>query len=215
MNFEAWVVENESTVRLSFFIGIFLAVALWELLSPRRLLLLSRWLRWSNNLALVALNTAILRLLFPLAAVGVAATAATEWWGLLNHTDLSAEILSKASAGVYSQFEVQRGLPIQLLVKYFEKQDDQWQISQELRDMVTYKEYNLLNNLAPLGKFDVVFCRNVLIYFDKETKGQVLGSIADLMPQDGTLFLGGAETVLGISDRFKPVPEQRGVYGIA
>ena len=92
MNFEAWVVENESTVRLSFFIGIFLAVALWELLSPRRLLLLSRWLRWSNNLALVALNTAILRLLFPLAAVGVAATAATEGWGLLNHTDLSAEI---------------------------------------------------------------------------------------------------------------------------
>ncbi|NQV84434.1 MAG: protein-glutamate O-methyltransferase [Rhodospirillales bacterium] len=129
-------------------------------------------------------------------------------------TDLSAEILSKASAGLYTQFEVQRGLPIQLLVKYFEKKDELWQISQELRDMVTYKEYNLLDNLSPLGKFDVVFCRNVLIYFDKETKGEVLSSIADLMPPDGTLFLGGAETVLGISDRFKPVPEQRGIYGL-
>ncbi|MBL6959080.1 MAG: protein-glutamate O-methyltransferase [Rhodospirillales bacterium] len=129
-------------------------------------------------------------------------------------TDISTEILDKARAGLYSQFEVQRGLPIQLLVKYFEKKDDQWQISQDLRDMVTYKEYNLLGNLSPLGQFDVVFCRNVLIYFDRETKGKVLDSIAGLMPKDGTLFLGGAETVLGISERFKPIPDQRGIYGV-
>ncbi|MBL4691563.1 MAG: protein-glutamate O-methyltransferase [Rhodospirillales bacterium] len=129
-------------------------------------------------------------------------------------TDISTEILNKARAGLYSQFEVQRGLPIQMLVKYFEKKDEQWQICQELRDMVTYKEYNLLGDLKPLGRFDVVFCRNVLIYFDRETKGKVLESIAGLMPEDGTLFLGGAETVLGISDRFKPVPDQRGVYGL-
>jgi len=101
-----------------------------------------------------------------------------------------------------------------LLVKYFEKQDEQWQISQELRDMVTYKEYNLLTDLKPLGRFDVVFYRNVLIYFDRDTKGLVLNNIADLMPKDGVLFLGGAETVLGISERFKPVPDQRGVYGV-
>ncbi len=101
-----------------------------------------------------------------------------------------------------------------MLVKYFEKKDDQWQISQDLRDMVTYKEYNLLGDLLPLGQFDVVFCRNVLIYFDQETKGKVLDNIAGLMPKDGTLFLGGAETVLGISERFKPVPQQRGIYGI-
>ncbi|MBC8339385.1 MAG: protein-glutamate O-methyltransferase CheR [Rhodospirillales bacterium] len=129
-------------------------------------------------------------------------------------TDISTEILNKAKAGRYSQFEVQRGLPIQLLMKYFDKDDEQWQLKQEVRDMVTYKEYNLLGDLTPLGKFDVVFCRNVLIYFDRETKGQVLDSIANLMPEDGTLFLGGAETVLGISERFKPVPEQRGVYGL-
>jgi chemotaxis protein methyltransferase CheR len=129
-------------------------------------------------------------------------------------TDISTEILDKARAGLYSQFEVQRGLPIQLLVKYFEKKDDQWQIRQDLRDMVTYKEFNLLGDLSPLGQFDVVFCCNVLIYFDQDTKGKVLASIAKLMPKDGTLFLGGAETVLGILDKFKPVPEQRGVYGL-
>ncbi len=129
-------------------------------------------------------------------------------------TDISVEILEKARSGLYSQFEVQRGLPIQLLVKYFEKKDDQWEISQEIRNMVTYKEFNLLNDLTPLGRFDVVFCRNVLIYFDQETKTQVLDGIAGLMPNDGTLFLGGAETVLGISNKFQPVAGQRGVYGL-
>ncbi len=129
-------------------------------------------------------------------------------------TDISLEILEKAQSGLYSQFEVQRGLPIQLLMKYFEKQDDQWLISKDLRDMVTYKQFNLLDDLTPLGRFDVVFCRNVLIYFDQATKSLVLDGIADLMPDDGTLFLGGAETVFGISKRFQPVAGQRGIYGL-
>ncbi len=80
--------------------------------------------------------------------------------------------------------------------------------------MVTFKECNLLGDLAPLGRFDVVFCRNVLIYFDRENKTKVLDGISKLMPEDGTLFLGGAETVLGISERFMPLPGHRGVYGI-
>ncbi len=152
---------------------------------------------------------------YSLAMILKEAAAQLQGWRIdIVGTDISTVILEKAKAGLYSQFEVQRGLPIQLLVKYFEKKDDQWQISQELRDMVTYKEYNLLNDLKPLGKFDVVFCRNVLIYFDRETKSKVLKNIAGLMPDDGTLFLGGAETVLGISERFRPVPEQRGVYGL-
>ena len=152
---------------------------------------------------------------YSLAMIIKEAGARLQGWKIdIIGTDISTEILNKAKAGLYSQFEVQRGLPIQMLVKYFEKKDEQWQISQELRDMVTYKEYNLLGDLKPLGRFDVVFCRNVLIYFDRETKGKVLESIAGLMPEDGTLFLGGAETVLGISDRFKPVPDQRGVYGL-
>ena len=127
-------------------------------------------------------------------------------------TDLSTEILNKAKEGLYSQFEVQRGLPITLLMKYFAQEGEKWRISEEIRRMVTYKTFNLLDNPSTLGQFDVVFCRNVLIYFDQATKGQVLGRIAQVMPSDGFLYLGGAETVLGISDAFEVVPGQRGVY---
>ncbi|TCS61674.1 CheR family methyltransferase [Varunaivibrio sulfuroxidans] len=127
-------------------------------------------------------------------------------------TDISHDILNKAKDGLYTQFEVQRGLPIQLLLKYFEKKDESWQIKPELRKMITYKYFNLLEDPAGLGKFDIVFCRNVLIYFDAPTKTKVLDSIARLMPKDGMLFLGGAETVLGVSDKFKPLAGQRGVY---
>lgn len=127
-------------------------------------------------------------------------------------TDISREILNKARAGLYSQFEVQRGLPIALLVKHFQKADDMWQISADLRSKVQYREYNLLEDLKPLGQFDVVYCRNVLIYFDQPTKTDVLSRIAAQMPDDGFLFLGGAETVLGISDKFKPLIRQRGIY---
>ncbi|GAB4377108.1 MAG: chemotaxis protein CheR [Kiloniellaceae bacterium] len=127
-------------------------------------------------------------------------------------TDLSTEILNKAKEGLYSQFEVQRGLPITLLMKYFTQEGEKWRISEEIRRMVTYKPFNLLDNPSALGNFDVVFCRNVLIYFDQQTKGKVLSRIAQIMPADGYLYLGGAETVLGISDSFEVVPGQRGVY---
>lgn len=130
-------------------------------------------------------------------------------------TDLSTEILGRAKEGMYSQFEVQRGLPITLLVKYFAQVGDRWQVNAKIRSMVQYKEFNLLHDPSPLGRFDVVFCRNVLIYFDQQTKGRVLNSIAKLMPEDGFLFLGGAETVLGITDKFQMVPGQRGVYCVA
>ena len=129
-------------------------------------------------------------------------------------TDISTEILARARLGIYSQFEVQRGLPIQLLVKYFHQQDDKWEIDASIRAMVKYQEFNLLDDLSPLGHFDVVFCRNVLIYFDKETKAKVLESISQLLPQDGMLYLGGAETVLGLTDKFAPLDGERGIYGI-
>jgi len=130
-------------------------------------------------------------------------------------TDISIEMLEKAKAGLYSQFEVQRGLPIQMLVKYFKKNNEMWQIDPAIRAMVQYKPFNLLHDLKPLGQFDVVFCRNVLIYFDQPTKTRVLESISRNMPDDGLLYLGGAETVLGISDKFKPVPDQRGIYAVS
>jgi chemotaxis protein methyltransferase CheR len=129
-------------------------------------------------------------------------------------TDLSDEVLERARAGIYTQFEVQRGLPITLLVKYFKQQGDRWQLDAKIRSMVTYKRWNLLENLSPLGAFDVVFCRNVLIYFDQPTKATVLERMARLMPNDGVLALGAAETVLGITDKFKPMPQQRGMYAL-
>jgi chemotaxis protein methyltransferase CheR len=127
-------------------------------------------------------------------------------------TDISQEMVDRARAGAYSQFEVQRGLPIQLLMKYFRQIDDRWQIDDAIRAMVQYRVFNLLDDPRPLGTFDVVFCRNVLIYFDQPTKAQVLERIAKLLPRDGVLYLGGAETVLGITDRFEPMPNERGIY---
>lgn len=130
-------------------------------------------------------------------------------------TDIAREQLLRAKDGLYSQFEVQRGLPMQMLVKYFRKEEGNWRIAEALRAMVQFREWNLLADLRGLGRFDVVFCRNVLIYFDQPTKARVLDAIAQLMPPDGLLYLGGAETVLGITSRLVPLPNERGVYGLA
>lgn len=130
-------------------------------------------------------------------------------------TDLSEEMVERSRAGAYSQFEVQRGLPIQYLVKYFKQNGDKWEIAPELRAMASFRTFNLLNDLKPLGRFDIVFCRNVLIYFDQPTKGRVLDAISTLMPADGRLYLGGAETVLGITEKFKLQGTHRGLYQLA
>jgi len=130
-------------------------------------------------------------------------------------TDICGDVVEKAKAGIYTQFEVQRGLPIQLLVKFFTQTGEQWQLVPELRGMVQYRTLNLLNDFSPLGGFDVVFCRNVLIYFDQPTKIGVLTRLARQMPADGYLVLGAAETVVGLTDAFKPVAEKRGLYAPA
>lgn len=128
-------------------------------------------------------------------------------------TDISAEMVERAKRGVYSQFEVQRGLPITMLVKYFAQiGTDKWQIKDNIRQMVQFREGNLLMDFGPIGVFDVIFCRNVLIYFDQTTKARVLEAMGAIMQTDGTLFLGGAETVLGITERFRPVDGERGLY---
>jgi len=127
-------------------------------------------------------------------------------------TDLSREVLEKAQAGVYSQFEVQRGLPIQYLVKYFNKVGEMWQIDAGIRAMVRYKEINLLKPFSDLGAFDIVFCRNVLLYFEPALKSDVLQRASQIIPKDGYLLLGGAETVIGVTDRFVPLKGERGIY---
>ena len=130
-------------------------------------------------------------------------------------TDISREQLTRAKEGLYTQFEVQRGLPIQNLVRHFRKDGTGWRISDTLRGMVTFREWNLLSDLRPLGTFDIVFCRNVLIYFDGPTKTRVLNALAAQMAPDGLLYLGGAETVIGITSRFGVAPGERGVYEVA
>ncbi|MAA98164.1 MAG: chemotaxis protein CheR [Stappia sp.] len=127
-------------------------------------------------------------------------------------TDLSNEVLDKAKNGIYSQFEVQRGLPIQMLVKYFTQKGDLWQINPEIRSMVQWRKLNLLENFSSLGTFDIVFCRNVLIYFDQPTKIDVLQRMSRQMTPDSYLVLGAAETVVGLTDSFRPVPDLRGLY---
>jgi chemotaxis protein methyltransferase CheR len=127
-------------------------------------------------------------------------------------TDLSSEMVDRARSGIYTSFEVQRGLPVKLLVKYFAKHGDKWQISEAIRRSVQFRRHNLLHELGTLGVFDIVFCRNVLIYFDVETKAKVLGAIRNQTAPDGYLVLGAAETVMGITDAFAPAAGAPGLY---
>ena len=134
------------------------------------------------------------------------------WRTEIVATDLSQEVLEKSKAGIYSQFEVQRGLPIQLLVKYFTQNGELWQLKSEIRGMVQHRQLNLLQDFSHLGTFDVIFCRNVLIYFDQATKTNIFERIARMLEPDGVLALGAAESVVGITNAFKPYPERRGLY---
>lgn len=134
------------------------------------------------------------------------------WRIELLATDLSTEVLEKARAGLYSQFEVQRGLPIQLLIKHFTQAGELWQIAPELRAMVRYRQLNLLADFSSVGVFDLIVCRNVLIYFDQDTKIDVLNRLARVTANDGYLVLGAAETVVGLTDRFKMLADKRGLY---
>ncbi|MDZ3836862.1 MAG: protein-glutamate O-methyltransferase CheR [Rhodospirillales bacterium] len=126
--------------------------------------------------------------------------------------DISATALERARTGIYTQFEVQRGMPTAQLLKHFRRVGNDWQISSELRSMVRFREFNLLDDFAPFGRCDVVFCRNVLIYFDPATKARTLANIGRRLPADGYLFLGASETVMGLSSGFAPVAGCSGVY---
>lgn len=139
--------------------------------------------------------------------------AKMEGWNIeIVGTDISHNILDRAKEGTYTQFEVQRGLPAKYLVQYFKKENDLWEISDDLKQMVTYKFFNLLDSPTALGTFDIVFCRNVLIYFDPETKTKVLDGIARSMAPSGFLTLGAAETIFGLTEEFETEPGRNGVY---
>jgi chemotaxis protein methyltransferase CheR len=138
-----------------------------------------------------------------------------DWRVEIVATDISPSVLERARDGLFSAFEVQRGLPIQMLVKHFEQIEPNWRIKPELRKMVDFRFLNLLGDFSSLGRFDVIFCRNVLIYFDLPTKTAVLDRMAKMLPADGSLFLGGAESVFGVCDRLQDVQGLRGVYAPA
>lgn len=120
-------------------------------------------------------------------------------------SDISTEMLARARLGCYNQLEINRGLPAQLLVKYFEKRGAAWKISEEIRRMVDFREINLIHSWPPLPRMDVIFMRNVLIYLDLETKKNILGKVSRLLDPSGYLFLGGSETTMNLEDSFEPV----------
>jgi chemotaxis protein methyltransferase CheR len=125
-------------------------------------------------------------------------------------TDLNQQMVDKASAGIYHQIEVNRGLPAPMLVKHFTRAGAHWQVADRLRSSITFKRHNLLDPAPVGGPFDIVMLRNVLIYFDPPTKRRVLSHIASALRPDGYLFLGAAETTIGIDDRWDRISHERG-----
>jgi chemotaxis protein methyltransferase CheR len=136
------------------------------------------------------------------------------WQVQIVGIDLSASALARAERGVYDQFEVQRGLPVRSLLRHFTKQGEAWHINEGIRRMVTYKRWNLLDDLYPLGRFDVILCRNVLTYFDQQTKLSTLQKLARLLMEDGVLYVGINETVTGVSSSFTAVIPEQGIYAV-
>lgn len=127
-------------------------------------------------------------------------------------TDMSLPILERARTGLYSDFEVRRGLTDARLARWFTRAGDQWLLSPQVRSMVRFAPHNLLAGTSGLGRFDLIFCRNVLIYFDVEQKRAVLQRMARTLAEDGGLFLGSAETVLGVTDAFELTPGAAGLF---
>jgi chemotaxis protein methyltransferase CheR len=141
-------------------------------------------------------------------------TARNWTWSILG-SDICEPVLERARAGVYSKFEVQRGLPIQRLVQYFEQLGQDYTVRKELRQNISFRSLNLTDLPLGIGPFDLVFCRNVLIYFEVDVKSKVLASIAKRMKPGGYLILGSAETTMGISKLYSPVPGASGLYRLS
>ena len=127
-------------------------------------------------------------------------------------SDINVEMIDRAKEGLYNQFEVLRGLPIQMLGRHFHNEGGEWRISSSIRQRVQFEVFNLIDSFEPLGQFDVIFCRNVLMYFDSSLKHDVLGRLSDALAPDGYLVLGSAETVLGSGKGLEPLVNARGIY---
>ncbi len=130
----------------------------------------------------------------------------------IKATDISKEVVTKAETGRYSRLEVNRGLPVQHLPKYFVRQGLHWDVNSTLRNMVSFKQLNLFGNWDDLPMMDIIFLRNVLIYFAPEDKAKVLQSTAKILKPDGCLFLGLSETTLNLNTDYKRVTTDHSHY---
>ena len=140
-------------------------------------------------------------------------TARTPGWKIeIVGTDLSDQVLEKARKGIYSQFEVQRGLPAPMLLRHFNQIGESWQLSDHIRSKVTFRQLNLLSDYTALGRFDIIFCRNVLIYFDAARKADILARMTRCLAPDGYLILGASESLIGLKTDLVPHPEHRGIF---
>jgi chemotaxis protein methyltransferase CheR len=133
------------------------------------------------------------------------------WNTRLVASDISTAILDRARTGIYAQHEVNRGLSPTLLNQYFKPIDNGWQIEKKIRRMVEFRQMNLTDSYLPLAQIDIIFLRNVLIYFDVETKRSILAKVKRILQPDGYLFLGGGETTLNVDDAFEPVQFDKAV----
>ena len=137
----------------------------------------------------------------------------TQGWTIdLIGTDLNSQMIARAEDGLYSQYEVQCGLPIRRLVRNFTQEGTNWRISENLRRMVTFRTFNLLDSYGWLAEMDVVFCRNVLMYFDQKTRISVIDRIADILTPDGALLVGPAESIAGLTSDFVQAENAPGLY---
>jgi chemotaxis protein methyltransferase CheR len=134
------------------------------------------------------------------------------WQVQIMATDVSGSALAQARSGKYSQFEIQRGLPVMLMIKHFEQKGEDWFAKDHLRRMVTFSEHNMLQSSRHLGSFDVILCRNMLMYLCDDKRSQVLDGMVPALAEDGILMLGAAETVIGQTDNLRSSQEFRGFY---
>ena len=127
-------------------------------------------------------------------------------------TDLSGQMLDRAREGAYTKLEVNRGLPAPMLVKYFEAEGLMWRVKKPLRDRIEFKPMNLVGMWPMMPKMDIVFMRNVLIYFDTEVKKTIIGNVRRVLRRDGSFFLGASETPMNLDDAFERKTHGRGGY---
>lgn len=204
------VVEAMTTNETSFFRDLYPFDALWKVVIPELLAehaasrQLNIWCAAASSGQEPYTIAMVLREHFPELAT---------WSVQFLATDLSRQMLVRAREGRFGQLEVNRGLPAPMLLKYFEKKGMEWQVRSELREMIEFREWNLIEPWRPLPLMDIVFLRNVLIYFDVETKRSILAKMVRVLRPGGFLFLGGAETTINLGDDFERLPfERSGCY---